>query len=913
MRKSLLLFAMGLTAAMALQAQTVKTDSPWTGSALPEEGGTYYLYNVESGMWLQHNRRDIDSWTTRAQLDKVGFDVVIKPLENGFWQLDPRFGHNHSLNALTNQGYMDTGDAVSEWTITPYPNVAGYSASNLYVIEALDGGVVLGVEPGFEEDGSDTYLSYSLDGFWQFVSKEERMADMLKATKNNPKDATWLVGGYDFANQDDRNVGWKSTLTGGNGYAIGGDRWGINPANRAVESWNGAVGQFYQDITGLPNGTYGLTVQGYYRDGSTNAIWPKHEDGSEVIRAFYYANEVSAPFMSICEQAQTEFLESMFEDEYDGYFFIGDGGKALGNAANAFYAGYYWNPEIQVIVTNGTLRIGVEKTGGVGDDWTVFDNFRLTYYGDNVDVSVLIENLKKVIAEADAYDGLKPQFYLDAYNAAVAALDSTDPEVIGNAMQELNNKLAVVKAAGTDIENFNKTIELCRQEMEQNGENKYYDFASAISEAQQKFESASDATDYSAALRLLQIARNLYNAERGPRLWEGSEPVAGEKYYFYNLGQGRFLCGGDDWGAHAALGWPGIEIALEQSETDGNAFRLDTYLNNGGTSEYLNFGGYMDTGGDDWVFEPLGNGIYNIVRADSATCLLGWRPGTAVRVDTDLTGSDNPDNQWVLVSRAERDAIAETATAANPIDMSYRINVPNFSQRENMDESGWVVASSEDGTHGIWGRGSNYPDFTYECWNMTYFDFSQVVYDLPAGWYKATVTGYYRDGDHNSNEIDGEHVPGHIEKFVNGDELNREAYFYVFAKDEYETLLPSLTDYRDMAPGLGAATDAGEVPQWVYQAVNYFQNNLYKVELLVEVGSDGELTIGVNKDFENFRDWVVVDNFRLIYYKEDPSHVQDVIAGEPAQTSKLYNLQGIEVAQPVRGIYVRDGKKVIVK
>ena len=116
-----------------------------------------------------------------------------------------------------------------------------------------------------------------------------------------------------------------------------------------------------------------------------------------------------------------------------------------------------------------------------------------------------------------------------------------------------------------------------------------------------------------------------------------------------------------------------------------------------------------------------------------------------------------------------------------------------------------------------------------------------------------------------------------------------------------------------MAPGLGAATDAGEVPQWVYQAVNYFQNNLYKVELLVEVGSDGELTIGVNKDFENFRDWVVVDNFRLIYYKEDPSRIQDVIAGEPAQSSKLYNLQGIEVDQPVRGIYVRDGKKVIVK
>ena len=51
----------------------------------------------------------------------------------------------------------------------------------------------------------------------------------------------------------------------------------------------------------------------------------------------------------------------------------------------------------------------------------------------------------------------------------------------------------------------------------------------------------------------------------------------------------------------------------------------------------------MDTAGDDWAIEPVGNGVFNIVRADSATCLLGYRPGTDCRVDTDLTGADNPD------------------------------------------------------------------------------------------------------------------------------------------------------------------------------------------------------------------------------------------------------------------------------
>ncbi len=910
MRKSLLLFGMGLAAALTVQAQM--TDSPWVGSVLPEEGGTYYLYNVESGLWLQHNRKEMDYWTTHAQLDQVGFDVVISPVENAddptgtYWQIDPRFGHNHSLNALTNQGYLDTGDPVTPWSITPYNNVAGYTASNLYVFEALDGGVVLGPEIGSSDE--DTYLTFFNDGFWQLVSKEERMNDLLKATAENPKDATWLVPGFDFANQDERNNGWKNEFKGAGNNQINGRMY-----NCAVESWSNSVGSFYQDITGLPNGTYGLTVQGYYRDGSTNAIGPKHDNGTEVIRAYYFANEVSAPLMSICDNGVQDYIEGAFEDTYDdGYWYPGDGGKALGNAAQCFYMGYYWNEDIQVIVTNGTLRIGIKKDGGVGDDWTVFDNFHLTYYGNDMEVSTLLENLQKLIDEVNTYEGVTPQFLTDAYNAAVAALDSRDPEVIGNAMQELNNKYNVVLAAGTDMANFEATVEICQQELEKGGKNPYFNFATAIAEARQAYSDATTAEEFSSALHNLQIARKLYNAERGPRLWEGSEPVAEEKFYFYNIGQGRFLCGGDDWGAHAALGWPGIEILLETSEFDGNAFRLNTFLNNGGDLQYLNYGGYMDTAGDDWVFEPLGNGVFNIVRADSATLLLGYRPGTDVRVDTNMTGADNPDNQWVLVSRAERDAIAETATAARPIDMSYRIGMPNFSQREDFDNSGWYIEPDDTGTHGMWGRGSNYPDFTYECWSKTFFEMRQDIYDLPNGWYYATVTGYYRDGDHYSNDIDGEHIPGHIEKFVNGEELDPAALFQVEAKELYETPLPLLTDYRDMAPGQGAVTEAGEVPQWVYQAVDYFQNNLYKVSLLVEV-VDNTLSLIIHKDVEQYHDWVVVDNFRIIYLKDDPAGIRDVVGTEPVTVGKLYNLQGVEVAQPARGIYVRDGQKIIVK
>ena len=66
----------------------------------------------------------------------------------------------------------------------------------------------------------------------------------------------------------------------------------------------------------------------------------------------------------------------------------------------------------------------------------------------------------KPFDEVNTYEGVTPQFLTDAYNAAVAALDSRDPEVIGNAMQELNNKYNVVLAAGTDMANFEATVEI---------------------------------------------------------------------------------------------------------------------------------------------------------------------------------------------------------------------------------------------------------------------------------------------------------------------------------------------------------------------------------------------------------------------------------------------------------------------
>ena len=236
MKSKLLLLGLGLLGATVVQAQT----SPWEGNVVPEEGGTFYLYHVQSGKWLQNNNRVAENWTTRAEIDKYGLDIELVKLPDGGYQLNPKFGHNHSINGNEDQFYLDTGRPVTKWNLVP-TQVEG--ASNTYMIFTDDEHYLNVNDDGFLDDFGD-YMD------WQLVTYEQRMEDLKTATKANPKDATWLVGGHDFANQDERN-NWEVVQEGDGVYAQGGD--GIVHANRAVECWKKTKFVLKKTITGSLN------------------------------------------------------------------------------------------------------------------------------------------------------------------------------------------------------------------------------------------------------------------------------------------------------------------------------------------------------------------------------------------------------------------------------------------------------------------------------------------------------------------------------------------------------------------------------------------------------------------------------------------------------------------------------------
>ena len=347
-------------------------ESPWV-SALPDNG-TFYLYNVESGMWLQNNRRARDYWTTFVQIGPHGFDFQLTKMQDGKFQINPRFGHNQSVNGGDDAyGYLDTEQEVTYWDLT--------KEDEGYVISANNGSHYLNVSKGVLDNVvDDDWVIDDLgeDSHWLLITKEARLAELAKATKENGKDATWLIDDWDFANQNERWASWKNEITGSSSGVAFCD--GFNCiANRAAECWSGGHGEFYQVITGIPNGTYGLTVQGFYRDGPTSGVLSKYEEGTEEFRGWYFANDATAPLMSICANGATEEVpDALIAD--GGFFNPGNGWEALPRATTAFYLGYYQNPELKVVVTDGTLRIGIRKESDTDDDWLCFDNFELTYY-----------------------------------------------------------------------------------------------------------------------------------------------------------------------------------------------------------------------------------------------------------------------------------------------------------------------------------------------------------------------------------------------------------------------------------------------------------------------------------------------------------------------------------------------------
>lgn len=138
----------------------------------------------------------------------------------------------------------------------------------------------------------------------------------------------------------------------------------------------------YQVISGLKSGTYRVSLQAFYRSGSSNDDYTHYNS----------INASNYQYAKLYASSSTESKESPIALAASGAVNLSlggatssVGGKNIPNNMEAAYrwfnAGYYNNSVEVKVGSDGKLTIGIRKNYTLTGDWTCLDNWKLEYYG----------------------------------------------------------------------------------------------------------------------------------------------------------------------------------------------------------------------------------------------------------------------------------------------------------------------------------------------------------------------------------------------------------------------------------------------------------------------------------------------------------------------------------------------------
>ena len=370
MKKKLLFTMLCIASALGMNAQT------WTGNA-PEGGKTFYLYNIESGKFL-NNGDPNEEWGTNAYLQAgFGMDIVLEATNSeNVYKLNTNVANktNHHLAEST---WCD--GAATDWefrAVTGQTNVYQIVTNGQYIMANGDlNDVEMVGNPGTR--ASSTY--------WKLVSEDDFKAAMQAKTfsTTNPMDVSIFIKGRSFARNDGRNNTWTTTHNGGNWVWIGAS------ANKYYgnESWNNTF-DVHQTITGLPDGTYEVQCSGFGTNGTTYIYGNNTANLIQTDNTTDYGTNKEAKWKAIHE-------DNAFAGQTTGRF----------------------------TVSGGELTVGIKRETNKGGDWAIWDEFRLYYYG--LDLSEFAAELAAAVTAAEAVESTVPTAAYDALSAVVTAQNKT--------------------------------------------------------------------------------------------------------------------------------------------------------------------------------------------------------------------------------------------------------------------------------------------------------------------------------------------------------------------------------------------------------------------------------------------------------------------------------------------------------
>lgn len=391
-------------------------------------GGECYLRNVGTGKFLAAGAY----YGTRAVVAKTGNRVTLEPAGS-----DNTFFVRTTLSSLGSNLYMDaSGDFPTSFV----------KQDNGYYSILID-------NKALTVDGNDLVQYADIDASdqsqqWEVLTHQQLVDELhAKASESNPMDATFFIKGANFnRNDNDVEVSWKVNKpkpTAASNVLNHNLKDGINEndltsSNFIGELYNPEIGwgslnksdgTITQEVSGLPNGLYTLTFQGFTRSGNNEFYISVNGDN-------YNLPDIAAGAQET--QIHNDAISS------NGKFVPNN----MASAAAFFNLGLY-TTKVELVIKDNKLSIVINKPHTKSSTWMTFDNFQLTYSGPTPEELMTYADVKEAIDDAQSkadeagLPGYSNRSVVDAYE---------NRQIQGDGTKEIHNTyIALAKAASKQI------------------------------------------------------------------------------------------------------------------------------------------------------------------------------------------------------------------------------------------------------------------------------------------------------------------------------------------------------------------------------------------------------------------------------------------------------------------------------
>lgn len=278
-----------------------------------------------------------------------------------------------------------------------------------------------------------------------------------------------------------------------------------------------------------------------------------------------------------------------------------------------------------------------------------------------------------------------------------------------------------------------------------------------------------------------------------------------------------------------------------------------------------------------------------------------------------------------------------SASEANPVDVSTFMVNPSF---EDGPTNGWSGASPTTNQYAVGNA---------ELWNAAAFTLSQKIAYLPAGTYELRARALYRDATAVTQELlDQYNAAGNEDNWANHNVQlfaktsdDNDQFVYVKAIHSLKSTVPSFTEGKfdldennseydedgnlifpvykedlviDMeAPAYPFDTKIGEYwfPASMYGFYAACKNdpNAYTNAVRITINNGETLEVGLRKTAAISQDWVIFDDFQLLYLSGDVLTSIEKVNKVEDSNAPIYNVAGQRVSKSYKGIIIQNGVK----